>query len=130
MKSPSQKAADAHEAMVENQLALVYGDAAKRTPGSGNNALSSGDVRVPEQWVVECKTTAADSISVKQEWFRKVRKEGFMGGVRSMLALRFNHDRNKTYYMLEDTDLLNLLKCEKELNELRMDIELEFGYRR
>jgi len=55
---------------------------------------------------------------VKQAWFHKVRKEGFMGGVRSMLALRFNHNRNRTYYMLEDWDLLDLLETERQYKEL------------
>jgi hypothetical protein len=110
----NQKSARSHEASVRNALAQVYGeDEVTMTPGSGNQPGSPGDVRVRSEWLVECKTTARDSITIPHRWLRKVQTEAMLGGLRSLLSIRFGNNSNRVYYLIEDRDLYALMHGER-----------------
>jgi Holliday junction resolvase len=113
MKSENQKQSRSHESSVVEALTQVYGvGAVTMTPGSGNQPGSPGDVRVRDNWLVECKTTAKDSITIPHKWIRKVQTESMLGGLRSLLSIRFGNNSNRIYYLIEDRDLYNLMHRE------------------
>jgi hypothetical protein len=115
-----------HEEHVASILRPIYAsDAVARSdkgvrvqPGSGNQALNPNDVKVIERCYVECKETSAGSISIKHAWLTLVKKRAAMGGLRSILALRFSHPFHafcKDYYVIDEATLVHLLKCELEV---------------
>jgi Holliday junction resolvase len=55
---------------LEQRIANITGG--KITPGSGNKQIK-GDVIV-NNYMIECKYTEKDNISIKHEWFRKLEK--------------------------------------------------------
>jgi hypothetical protein len=113
MRTPNQHASDTHEQQVSDAFEGIYGKAS-RVPGSGNQVGKPGDVKVPGEWYVECKTTQSESLSVKYDWLVKIRNEGFVGGLRSLLSIRFANSKTKIFYVIEDVELYELLKSEQD----------------
>lgn len=113
MRKTKLRPCDLHENEVTHQLCRIYGKAAHRTPGSGNNALRPGDV-VAGPNLIECKTTAAESMSIKLQWILKVLRESFLGGKRFVLSIQFQNNDNQIYYLVDADTFYHLLICERE----------------
>ena len=84
-------------------------------PGSGNKDHSPNDVAVTNELHIECKSTAADSMIVKESWIRDAVKKALSFGVPAFLVIRFNSTRsNKDYFVVDDITFYNLLRVEQE----------------
>ena len=80
-----------------------------RTPNSGATAWSKGDV-LTEQFLLEAKTktTHADQITIRKDWFQKNREEAaFMG--KRYSALVFNFGPGEENHYIIDEDLFQVL---------------------
>lgn len=90
----------------------------ERTPNSGAVPFVKGDV-LSEQFLLEAKTKTshADSISLKKEWFEKNRQEAlFMGKPYSALVFSFGPGE-ENHYVIDEwlfQELLEYLKTKKE----------------
>lgn len=91
----------------EKRAAKAYG--ARVQPGSGSMAGAKADVRKEGELRVECKHTTGKSISIKQEWLRKVAKEASAGEV-PVLEIEFQgtHPYEK-YVVLRARDYTSML---------------------
>lgn len=84
-------------------------------PNSGGTAFGGGDV-LADDILIEAKTTSTkqNSMKVRLEWVEKAKEQAFeQGRTRSAVALRFNPDENKDYYIITDdmlSEYLSLLK--------------------
>lgn len=63
------------------------------TPASGAGS-SKGDIQL-ESFMLECKSTTNDSISLKREWLLKVLREAQIVGKTPALTLTFTDDTGK-----------------------------------
>jgi hypothetical protein len=122
-RTTKQQAADAHESGVCAAFNSLGYLGAHVTAGSGNQPGKPGDVKIPGEWLVECKTTAGGSIAVSWAWLNKVRKEASQGGLRALVSIRFFNSPSSIFYVIEDDDLYHLLKCEHELRRLHSGAE-------
>ena len=101
----------------EKQVAKALGG--RQTAHSGATAFVKGDVQL-KHFLIECKTVTQkkSSISIKQEWLDKLKKEAFsMNKPYSMLAFNFEPN-GKNYYVLDENLLCYLLELlnKEELN--------------
>lgn len=91
----------------------------RRTANSGATAFSKGDV-VNKDWCIECKTAteAKASMSIKREWFQKIREEAFGTG-KSYYALAFNYGPDTdNHYIIDEKTFVRMMELfEKEDNE-------------
>lgn len=87
-------------------------------PGSGNQDTKPGDV-LSADWLVECKTTQRTSATIRHSNLWKIREEAALYGHRAALALRFENNGGKDYFVVEDVDFYWLLSCVRELNALQ-----------
>lgn len=96
----------------ENDIASATGG--KRTPNSGATPWVKGDV-LTEQFLLEAKTktTHADSISIKKEWFKKNTEEAvFLGKPYTALVFNFGPGE-ENHYIIDEylfQELLEYLK--------------------
>ena len=100
----------------EESIAKAIGG--RQTPNSGAVPFVKGDV-LSEQFLLEAKTKTshADSISLKKEWFEKNRQEAlFMGKPYSALVFSFGPGE-ENHYVIDEwlfQELLEYLKTKKE----------------
>ena len=94
------------------------GDAAKRTPGSGNQWYAKSDV-VSEMFRLEAKTKVKPSktMTVHKEWLDKIGEEALETNKIGVLVFSFGD--SKDYFTLEARDFLTLME---ELIELRKKV--------
>jgi len=96
----------------------------KQTKNSGATALQKSDV-LTELFTIECKTktTNAESISIKREWFEKQIKESIQMGKRySTIVINFGPDApyNENHYIIDEelfAELLDYLSAKEANNE-------------
>ena len=91
-----------------------------RTPNSGATPWTKSDV-LSDKFALECKTktTHAESISIKKEWFEKQKQEAvFMGKPYSAVVFNFGPDE-ENHYIIDEYLFLELLN---HLNTLEEDI--------
>lgn len=96
-KDPTRKFSSKQEKSIAKAIGGIT------TPNSGATAWAKGDV-LTENWLVECKTktTHADSISIKKEWFDKNDQEkAFMGKEHSAIVFNFGPDEENHYIIDE-----------------------------
>ena len=79
----------------EKDLARKMGG--KQTPASGASGMK-GDIHL-ESFMIECKSTSTDTLSIKREWLLKVAREALSAGKTPALALTFTDDDGKTKQM-------------------------------
>ena len=106
-----------HEEYVADRLRDVLGGVVKVQPGSGNQATAPGDVVASGRYFVECKATAAESISLKHAWLTRLKKLAQQGGLRSILAIRFVDEAQRDFFLVDEDTFLHLLSCEREVVE-------------
>jgi hypothetical protein len=91
----------------------------RTTPNSGATPWVKGDVltKGANSFLIECKTktTAADSISIKKEWFEKNRQECLQNGTPHQ-AVVFNFGPDQENHYIIDEYLFSFLK--EKLDEL------------
>ena len=90
----------------------------KTTANSGATLFYKGDV-VTEDWCIECKTAteAKASMSIKREWFQKLREEAFGTG-KPYSALVFNYGPGtNNHYVIDEKTFMRMMELfEKEDN--------------
>lgn len=74
----------------EKREALKFGG--KRQPGSGCGKRHKGDVKSPE-FLIECKRTDKNSITVKAAWITKILEEAIRAGKEPVIALEIGDVR-------------------------------------
>ena len=103
--------------MQEKHVAKVLGG--KKNANSGATAFIKGDVQL-DNFLIECKTVTQkkSSISIKQEWLNKLKKEAFsMNKPYSMLAFNFEPN-GKNFYILDENFIYYIIQLlnKEELN--------------
>lgn len=83
----------------------------RRQPNSGATPFAPGDV-ILDNFLIECKTKtkSSDSISIKKDWFKKIREEAiFLGKQHIALTFNFGPDEENFYIITEDifNELIN-----------------------
>jgi Holliday junction resolvase len=106
------------EMRIARVLKTIFGNIAKRQPGSGNQAHSPNDVAVTNHLHVECKTTESRSMTVHYEWIAKAVHHGLQFGVPIVVAINFNKISNVDYFIVKDDDYYNLLRTQVEHQKL------------
>lgn len=101
----------------ETQVAKALGG--RKNANSGATAFIKGDVQL-NNFLIECKTVTQkkSSISIKQEWLDKLRKEAFaMNKPYSMLAFNFEPG-GKNFYVLDENFIKYVIELlnREELN--------------
>lgn len=102
----------------EIQIARELGGS--RNPNSGATPFMPGDVRVPNLFLIECKTkmSPSESISIKKSWIERVKQEAlFSGEPHSCVAFNFGPDE-ENYYIIDQflfQTLIEYLKNPKEM---------------
>ena len=91
----------------------------RRTPNSGATAFIKGDIQT-KSFIIECKTCteARESISIKQEWLDKLKKEMMANG-KTNFALFFNFGgiySDENYVIIKEKDFLILKEYMEETN--------------
>jgi len=97
----------------EKQIAKNLGG--KVQPNSGAANFVAGDVKL-DFMLVDAKTvvTPRKSVSIREEWFQKIRQEAFaMGKDMSCIAFNFGPDK-PNYYAVSEKDFKELLQAYKE----------------
>lgn len=101
----------------ERKVAKFVGG--KQVANSGAPAFVAGDV-VTKDWCIECKTAteAKASMSIKREWFQKLREEAFGTG-KSYSALVFNYGPGTdNHYVIDEKTFRRMMEFfEKEDND-------------
>jgi hypothetical protein len=100
----------------EDAVAKAIGG--QRTPNSGATTWVKSDV-LSDKFALECKTktTHAESISIKREWFDKQKQEAiFMGKPYSAIAFNFGPDE-ENHYIIDEYLFLELLDHLNSLEE-------------
>lgn len=64
------------------------------TRASGAVLTDKGDIDLPE-FLMECKSTKNDSLSVKLEWLLKITQEAVLRGKKPAFAISFTNDHGK-----------------------------------
>ena len=106
------------EQEIARRLKAIF-NRGRAQPGSGNKDHSPNDVAVTNTLHIECKSTAADSITIKHSWVEEAVKKALLFGVPAYLAIRFNSSRsNKDYFIVDDVTFYNLLRTEQEHEHL------------
>lgn len=80
------------EKSIQRQLEFL---GAKLVPASGGTKFDSGDVRISNHLLIECKTVTKRQISfsIREEWLSKVKEQAFEQGIsHSCVAFRFKPD--------------------------------------
>lgn len=74
----------------------------QQTSNSGATHFSKGDVRT-SNFLIECKTKVNDSnsITMKREWFEKLKEEAFAMG-KAYTALAFDFGDGETKYVIDE----------------------------
>ena len=91
--------------LVKTQEKGVAADLGGKTqPGSGNQWHSKGDVSAKD-YLVECKSTVNDSISVKVAVLEKIENEAILAGKQPVLQLEFQGKRRIQKYAVIPYDL-------------------------
>lgn len=98
MKSPGQKASQKQEKRLEKSFD------GRRTAASGAFWSSKGDVKA-DKYLIEAKTTAAKSFSLKSSELKKIETEALLVGKVPLLCVELV-DRN--YVVLLEDDFLEL----------------------
>jgi Holliday junction resolvase len=110
-----------HETDVAKMFVLRNFDAA-RQPGSGNQPHNPNDVKVKDaDLMIECKTTQAKTMIVRQAWMRRVISKAKQFAMRGMVAIRFEHEwpsHFEDYMIVPMPVLLHLLECEREVGHV------------
>jgi len=91
----------------------------RRTANSGATPFYKGDV-VTNDWCIECKTAteAKASMSIKREWFSKLKEEAFGTGKHySAVAFNYGPDTDNHYIIDEKTFKRVVELFEKEDHE-------------
>lgn len=86
----------------EKQIASKLGG--KTQPNSGGTRFGGGDVKAG-CFLIEAKTTTKNqnSLNVRKEWLEKVKEQAFEQGLEEYaVAIRFNPNENKDYYLIDD----------------------------
>lgn len=101
----------------ETQVAKALGG--RKNANSGATAFIKGDVQL-DNFLIECKTVTQkkSSISIKQEWLDKLKKEAFaMNKPYSMLAFNFEPG-GKNFYVLDENFIKYVIELlnREELN--------------
>lgn len=99
--------------MQEKQIAKNLGG--KVQPNSGAANFVAGDVKL-DFVLVDAKTvtTHKQSISIKEDWFKKIRYEAFaMGKELSCIAFNFGPGE-PNYYAVNENDFKQLINAYKE----------------
>lgn len=87
----------------------------KVQPNSGAANFVAGDVKL-DFMLIDAKTvtTSKKSISIREEWFKKIRYEAFAMG-KEMSCVAFNFGPNQpNYYAVSEKDFKELLNAYKE----------------
>lgn len=87
----------------------------KVQPNSGAANFVAGDVKL-DFVLIDAKTvtTLQKSVSIKEEWFEKIRLEAFAMG-KDMSCIAFNYGPGKpNYYAVSERDFKELLEAYKE----------------
>ncbi len=111
VKTPTRTASE----MQESSIAKSVGG--RRTPNSGATDFGGkGDV-VTSKFIIEAKTkmTPSKSISLKKEWFDKLKQEAVFSG-KPYSALAFNFGQGQPNRYVIDEDLFIILKEHLENN--------------
>lgn len=90
----------------EKKAAANYGG--KTTPGSGNQWYKKGDVHTDEM-IIECKTTAKASYSLKSDDLRKLHTQAILENKMPVFEIHFI-DRDMTVVVLDYEDFRDLTK--------------------
>lgn len=98
MKTPGQKASQAHEKRLEKVIG------GSRTAASGAFWSRKGDVR-SEKYLVEHKYTAAKSFSIKAAELNKIQTEAFLVGRIPIFCLALG---NRDYVLLLEDDFVEM----------------------
>jgi hypothetical protein len=80
------RARNSHGLKAEKRLAKRAGGRSR--PGSGAIAGAKGDIVFPD-FLMEVKSTVHGSMSIKQEWLRKIQKEALTCGKSPALTIQF-----------------------------------------
>lgn len=71
-------------------------------PGSGAPAFYKGDVRVPGESRVECKTTSMGSYRLELKTIEKIKAEALLGGAEAWaLQIEFQGNTNKRFAVID-----------------------------
>ena len=82
-----------HGRLAEPKIAKRLGG--KTTLGSGAIDRDKGDINLPE-FLIEAKTTLADSISIKQDWLLKIYQEALEKHKEPAMAINFVNEAGRS----------------------------------
>lgn len=98
----------------EKQIAKSLGGRVQ--PNSGAANFVAGDVKL-DFMLIDAKTVVTDkkSISLRKEWFEKIKLEAFAMG-KDMSCIAFNFGPNQpNFYAVNERDFKQLLRAYKEM---------------
>ncbi len=102
-----------YSSMQEKQIAKNLGGRVQ--PNSGAANFVAGDVKL-DFMLIDAKTvtTPKQSVSIRKEWFDKIRNEAFAMN-KEMSCIAFNYGPNQpNFYAVNENDFKNLLQAYKE----------------
>jgi len=102
----------------KQEKAVANATSGQQTLNSGATPWQKGDVTTSgsESFLIECKTKTsnAESITVKKEWFTKNKEEAaFMGKPHTAVTISFGPD-SPNYYIIEEYLFVELLEYLKK----------------
>lgn len=114
----SSKGNDARKRSNDQEKRAAKRNEARIQPGSGSLSGAKSDVLKEGEMRMECKHTTKSSISLKQEWLRKVAKEAAAGEI-PVLEIEFQGSNPyERYVVVNSRDFEIMLRDHKEMNEM------------
>ena len=98
----------------EKHIAKVTGG--KVQSNSGGTKFGGGDVHT-DKFLIEAKMSTKPqlSFSIKKEWVTKLQEQTFeQGKEEGVLAFMFSPDDRENFYVLNERQFLEYLKCKEE----------------
>lgn len=111
------KRARRHESDIANRLSLIFPNVNVQ-PGSGNIATSPNDVKAKNEFMVECKSTVSNTITMEFNWLQRATMLASSFGLGAVVAIRFYLNVNSDYFVLPAQEYYDLLECREELKTL------------
>ena len=93
----------------------------RRTANSGAGTFDKGDVKT-KHMLIEAKTVTAHRVNrtIERKWLDKLEEQAFSRGYR-MSALAFDYGDGQDYYILNQSDFLELFEAYERLMEIEED---------
>lgn len=108
------KRARRHESDIANRLSSIFPNVNVQ-PGSGNVATSPNDVKAKNEFMVECKSTVSNTITMELNWLQRATMLASSFGLGAVVAIRFCSNVNSDYFVLPAQEYYDLLECREEL---------------